>query len=135
MPRYPKPRRTRLPTVPARACTFCLRCFTAPNIAAGYYAILQVIHGTAVEPWHFDSAAKAIGVAIVFDLFDGRIARLTNTASDFGRELDSLADVITFGVAPALLAWMWGFRMLPAESDSEWRTRSSAIRRGCVSCS
>jgi CDP-diacylglycerol--serine O-phosphatidyltransferase len=86
--------------------------FTTANIAAGYYAILQVTHATAAEYWHFDNAAKAIGFAIVFDGMDGFIARMTRTSSDFGRELDSLADVITFGVAPALLGWMWGFRML-----------------------
>src|SRR6202163_417624 len=60
-----------------------------------------------------DFAAKAIGFAVLFDGLDGRIARMTHTASDFGREFDSLADVITFGVAPALLAWMWGFSLLP----------------------
>jgi CDP-diacylglycerol---serine O-phosphatidyltransferase len=87
--------------------------FTAGNIAMGYYAILQVTHATVAEPWHFDFAAKAIGFAVLFDGLDGRIARVTHTSSDFGRELDSLADVITFGVAPALLAWMWGFRQLP----------------------
>ena len=78
--------------------------FTAANIAMGYYAILQVTHATVAEPWHFDFAAKAIGFAVLFDGLDGRIARMTHTSSDFGRELDSLADVITFGVAPALLA-------------------------------
>ena len=57
-----------------------------------------------------DNASKAIGWAIVFDGLDGRIARMTNTASPFGRELDSLADVITFGVAPAVLAYVWGVR-------------------------
>jgi CDP-diacylglycerol--serine O-phosphatidyltransferase len=87
--------------------------FTTANIALGYYAILQVTHGTPQDPTHFDNAAKAIGVAVLFDGLDGRIARITHTASDFGRELDSLADVITFGVAPAMLAWMWGFRQLP----------------------
>ncbi len=88
--------------------------FTTANIAFGYYAILQVTHGSVAEPWHFDFAAKAIGFAVLFDGLDGRIARMTHTSSDFGRELDSLADVITFGVAPALLGWMWGFRQLPA---------------------
>jgi CDP-diacylglycerol--serine O-phosphatidyltransferase len=88
--------------------------FTTLNIAAGYYAILQVTHGSLAEAWHFDNAAKAIGFAVLFDGLDGRIARMTHTSSDFGRELDSLADVITFGVAPALLAWMWGFRLLSA---------------------
>jgi len=93
--------------------------FTTANIAAGYYAILQVTHATPAEPWHFDNAAKAIGFAVLFDGLDGRIARLTKTSSDFGRELDSLADVITFGVAPAMLAWMWGFRMLRAFSTAD----------------
>jgi CDP-diacylglycerol--serine O-phosphatidyltransferase len=87
--------------------------FTTANIALGYYAILQVTHGTLADHAHFDNAAKAIGFAVLFDGLDGRIARMTGTSSDFGRELDSLADVITFGVAPALLAWMWGFRQLP----------------------
>lgn len=97
--------------------------FTAGNMAAGYYAISQAILGATGDPWHFDHAAKAIGFAIVFDFFDGGIARLTNTASAFGRELDSLADVIAFGVAPAILAWIWGFRMLPANLDADVRTR------------
>src|SRR5207244_6969515 len=66
--------------------------FTTANIAAGYYAILQIIHATAAEPWHLDNAAKAIGFAVLFDGLDGRIARMTKTSSDFGRELDSLAD-------------------------------------------
>ncbi len=86
--------------------------FTTANMAAGYFAILQVIHGSPAEPWHFDNAAKAIGIAFVLDGVDGSIARMTGTNSDFGRELDSLADVISFGVAPAMLAWMWGFREL-----------------------
>src|SRR5437868_639742 len=87
--------------------------FTTANIAFGYYAILQITHATVADSWHFDNAAKAIGFAVMFDGLDGRIARMTGTSSDFGRELDSLADVITFGVAPALLAWTWGFRQLP----------------------
>src|SRR5882672_4725872 len=86
--------------------------FTAANIAAGYYAILHAMQGSPIDAWHFDHAAKAIGVAVVADGLDGRIARLTKTTSDFGREFDSLADVITFGVAPAVLAFVWGFRWL-----------------------
>src|SRR6266568_9364466 len=86
--------------------------FTTANIAAGYYAILQVTHGNFTDFWHFDNAAKAIGFAVLFDGLDGRIARMTKTSSDFGRELDSLADVITFGVAPAMLAWTWGFHLM-----------------------
>ncbi len=87
--------------------------FTAGNIAAGFYALLQSIQGSATEWWHFDHAALAIGFAVLFDGLDGQIARLTNTASDFGREFDSLADTITFGVAPSILAYRWGVRMLP----------------------
>ena len=97
--------------------------FTAANIAAGYYAIAQSMLGDAQSVWHFDHAAKAIGFAVVADGLDGRIARMTNTTSDFGRELDSLADVITFGVAPAILAWMWGFRMLADAPSQEIHTR------------
>ena len=94
--------------------------FTCANVLLGYYAILQVIHGAiqfavanatqtpVQQAWHFDNAAKAIGFAVLFDGLDGRIARMTGTTSDFGRELDSLADVITFGIAPALLAFAWG---------------------------
>ena len=91
--------------------------FTTANIAAGFYAILQTVHGSG-EPRHMDYAAMAIGFAVLFDGLDGRIARMTHTDSDFGKELDSLADVITFGVAPALLAWMWGFHLLPAATMS-----------------
>ena len=87
--------------------------FTALNIGAGYFAITETLQGTMADLWNFDLAAKAIGFAIVADGLDGFVARLTNTTSDFGREFDSLADVITFGVAPALLAWMWGVRQLP----------------------
>jgi CDP-diacylglycerol---serine O-phosphatidyltransferase len=87
--------------------------FTALNIGLGYFAITETLQGTGEYSWHFDLAAKAIGVAILADGLDGFVARLTHTTSDFGREFDSLADVITFGVAPALLAWMWGVRWLP----------------------
>lgn len=97
--------------------------FTAMNIALGFFAILQSFEGSAQQPHHFDYAALAIGIAIPFDAIDGRIARLTNTASDFGRELDSLADVITFGVAPALLAFAWGFRSLPPDMPADYRVR------------
>ena len=108
--------------------------FTPANIAAGYFAISRQCTG-ACRTLAFDYAAKAIGFAILFDGLDGRIARMTNTTSDFGTELDSLADVITFGVAPAILAWMWGFRLLPPLADSECRTKSFSWARLLVSCS
>ena len=106
--------------------------FTTANIAAGFYAILQTVNGASGEAWHLDFAAKAIGFAVLFDGLDGRIARLTHTASDFGRELDSLADVIAFGVAPALLAWMWGFHLLPLVIAPDLRQKITEL--GSVAC-
>ncbi len=97
--------------------------FTTANLALGYYAISQVMQGSAEAPQHFDQAAKAIGLAVLCDGLDGRIARMTNTTSEFGKQLDSLADAITFGVAPAILAWNWGFRELPAALMGDFRTR------------
>jgi CDP-diacylglycerol--serine O-phosphatidyltransferase len=93
--------------------------FTAGNIGAGYFAIAQTFQATATGDFsHFDLAAKAIGFAVFFDGMDGLIARMTNTASEFGKQLDSLADVITFGVAPALLAFAWGMRFTNAPADN-----------------
>lgn len=91
--------------------------FTSGSIALGYYIIMQSIRATVVgnpvlAAAAFDHAALAIAFAIVFDGLDGRIARMTNTSSAFGKELDSLADVITFGMAPSLLAYLWGVRQL-----------------------
>jgi CDP-diacylglycerol--serine O-phosphatidyltransferase len=93
--------------------------FTAGNIFLGFIAILRSIQGALVgASGHlgsnpdFEVAAKAIGIAVVLDGLDGRIARLTNTTSDFGREMDSLADVITFGIAPAVLAYTWGVQFV-----------------------
>jgi CDP-diacylglycerol--serine O-phosphatidyltransferase len=99
---------------PSRGMYVLPSLFTAGNMAAGYYAITQSIQGSVADQSYFDRAALALGIAVLFDGLDGMIARMTNTASDFGKELDSLADVITFGVAPSLLAYIWGFRMLPA---------------------
>ncbi len=106
--------------------------FTAGNIAAGFYAIVQSIQGSAADHAYFDRASLAIGFAVLFDGLDGRIARMTRTTSDFGRELDSLADVITFGVAPAVLAYIWGFRMLPVTVSSSLRER--VVHLGVFAC-
>nr|WP_233581573.1 CDP-alcohol phosphatidyltransferase family protein [Acidipila sp. EB88] len=106
--------------------------FTAGNIAAGYFAITQSLEGSVLEPQHFDYAALAIGFAIPFDTIDGRIARMTNTTSEFGKELDSLADVITFGVAPSLLAYCWGFQMLPPSMGGGLRHK--LIQFGALLC-
>ena len=106
--------------------------FTAGNIAAGYYAITQSLEGSALAPQHFNYAALAIGFAIPFDAIDGRIARMTNTTSDFGKELDSLADVITFGVAPSILAFSWGFRSLAVSGYPDIRQR--LVQLGAFIC-
>jgi CDP-diacylglycerol--serine O-phosphatidyltransferase len=88
--------------------------FTAGSLGAGYFSITQTLDAISHDaPSHLDWAAIAILFAIPFDALDGRIARMTNTTSEFGKELDSLADVITFGVAPSLLAFVWGFHFLP----------------------
>jgi CDP-diacylglycerol--serine O-phosphatidyltransferase len=106
---------------PSRGMYVLPSLFTAGNMAAGYYAITQSIQGSVADQSYFDRAALALGIAVLFDGLDGIIARMTNTASDFGKELDSLADVITFGVAPSLLAYIWGFRMLPVLEHPQLR--------------
>ncbi len=108
---------------PSRGMYLLPSLLTAGNIAAGYYAITQGMQGSAAAPAYFDRAALAIGFAVLFDGVDGQVARRTRTTSDFGKELDSLADVITFGAAPSLLAYMWGFRLLPASVDPLYRDR------------
>lgn len=106
--------------------------FTMGNLGAGFYAILQAVQGRIGEPHHFDFAAIAIGFAVLFDGLDGTIARLTNTSSDFGRELDSLADVVTFGLAPATLAYFWGFHQLPLDLDPD--LRHNLLQFGGIVC-
>jgi CDP-diacylglycerol--serine O-phosphatidyltransferase len=96
--------------------------FTACSIGLGFFAITEVFNAVAYPDQvahHLDLAAIAILFGIPFDGLDGRIARMTNTTSEFGRELDSLADAITFGVAPAILALFWGFHFLPITMDAE----------------
>jgi CDP-diacylglycerol--serine O-phosphatidyltransferase len=91
--------------------------FTVANMLCGYYAILATLEGRYVD---FDRAACAIGFAYLFDSMDGRIARMMGTESAFGREFDSLADVVSFGIAPAFLAYAWAIRDLAAASAPEW---------------
>jgi len=122
MDQVPKPRRKL-----SKGMYILPSLFTTANMALGYYAILEVMHATAIDYWHLDNAAKAIGFAVLFDGLDGRIARMTGTSSDFGRELDSLADAVTFGVAPALLAWTWGFRLMPQILLTEWHIKLTQL--------
>ncbi len=74
---------------------------TCCSLFCGFYSIVASING------HFFTAAIAILIAAVFDCLDGRVARMTGTTSQFGKELDSLCDLVSFGVAPALLAYLW----------------------------
>ncbi len=105
---------------PRRGMYLLPSLFTAGNIAAGYFSITQTIEAMGGNAqMHLDWAAIAILFAIPFDALDGRIARMTNTTSEFGKELDSLADVIAFGVAPSLLAFVWGFHFLPQTLNAQ----------------
>jgi CDP-diacylglycerol--serine O-phosphatidyltransferase len=80
--------------------------FTMANLFCGYACIVYAMRG------EFDIAAPFIGFAMVLDMLDGRIARMTGATSDFGIELDSLADVVSFGMAPAILSFTWGLQPL-----------------------
>ncbi|MDT5158051.1 MAG: CDP-diacylglycerol---serine O-phosphatidyltransferase [Acidobacteriota bacterium] len=103
--------------------------FTAANIGMGYFAVMAALRGfqlldgitanqvldelakhkLAAATAHFDNASRAIGWAILFDTLDGRIARLTKTTTEIGIQFDSIADVLTFGIAPAVLVYAWGY--------------------------
>jgi CDP-diacylglycerol--serine O-phosphatidyltransferase len=103
--------------------------FTAANIGMGYFAVMaaqrgfQMLDGVslgqplegevgqkiAAATMHFDNASRAIGWAILFDTLDGRVARLTKTTTEIGIQFDSIADVLTFGIAPAVLVYAWGY--------------------------
>jgi CDP-diacylglycerol--serine O-phosphatidyltransferase len=93
--------------------------FTVANLLCGYYAVVAAMVGGAED---FDHAAKAIGIAILFDSLDGRIARMTGTNTEFGVQFDSLADVVSFGIAPAIVAYAWGYRNLTGVASEGART-------------
>ncbi|WP_232772152.1 CDP-diacylglycerol--serine O-phosphatidyltransferase [Shewanella sp. Actino-trap-3] len=80
--------------------------FTTAGLFSGFYAVISSMNG------HFESAAIAIFIAMICDGLDGRVARLTNTQSDFGAEYDSMADMVSFGMAPAILAYNWALQDL-----------------------
>ncbi|MEO8573246.1 MAG: phosphatidylcholine/phosphatidylserine synthase [Pyrinomonadaceae bacterium] len=100
--------------------------FTAANVAMGFLAVLYSIRGfqlVITEPTqaagYFDYAAVAIGLAILFDTLDGRVARMTKTATEIGVQFDSLADVLTFGIAPIALIYSWAIGASFNEHSSE----------------
>ena len=97
--------------------------FTAANVAMGFWAVLSSIRGfqaISVNPeaaaHYFNQGAIAIGLAIFFDTMDGRIARATRTATEIGVQFDSLADVLTFGIAPTALLFGWAIAPTFTES-------------------
>ncbi len=100
-----KPRRKGIYLVPNLLTTGCL--------FSGFYAIVAAIDK------HFAPAGMAVFVAMLFDTLDGRIARLTHTESAFGKEYDSLADMVSFGLAPAIVAYQWGVVRI-AEFGHQW---------------
>ena len=100
--------------------------FTAANIAMGFFAVIWSIRGfhlafenPSAAASYFNYAAIAIGLAILFDTLDGRVARMTKTATELGVQFDSLADVLTFGIAPIALIYSWGFAPSFGEKTSE----------------
>ena len=120
---------------PRRAAYALPTMFTAGNVFLGFYALIQTFQGAMQiaaaatgANVHFEAAAIAIGAAVFLDGLDGRIARMTNTVSEFGREMDSLADVISFGIAPAVLAFAWGVEFVTA--PQEWITPDALRKLG-----
>src|SRR5437660_9568875 len=100
-----KPRRKGIYLLPNLLTTGCL--------FSGFYAIVAAIDK------HFAPAGMAVFVAMIFDTLDGRIARATHTESAFGKEYDSLADMVAFGLAPAIVASQWGVLRI-AEFGTYW---------------
>jgi len=92
--------------------------FTVGNLLCGFYAVLATLQGGLAN---LDDAARAIGFAILFDTVDGFIARITRTNTDFGKQFDSLADMVSFGMAPAVLAFSWGVQVMMQADGTQAR--------------
>jgi CDP-diacylglycerol--serine O-phosphatidyltransferase len=99
--------------VPRRGIYLLPNAFTTAALFCGFYAIVQAMN------LKFDYACWAIFIAMILDSLDGRIARLTNTQSEFGAQYDSLADMVSFGAAPALVMYEWSLRTL-AQGRMGW---------------
>ncbi len=80
--------------------------FTLTALFAGFYAIIAAMKG------HFDDACVAVFIGMIMDTLDGRVARLTHTQTEFGAQFDSLSDMVSFGVAPAVILYAWGLNSL-----------------------
>jgi len=86
---------------------------TTGALFAGFYSVIAAIDG------NFVASAWAIYIAMFLDGIDGRVARMTSTASDFGKEFDSLADMVSFGIAPAIVTYQWGVERI-SEYGAAW---------------
>jgi CDP-diacylglycerol--serine O-phosphatidyltransferase len=96
---------------------------TTGTLFGGFYAIVAAVDR------NYARAGIAVFVAMVFDGLDGRVARWTNTQSEFGKEYDSLCDMVAFGLAPAILVYLWGVDQLRLESIAQWGVESTDYRR------
>lgn len=92
---------------PRRGVYFLPAAFTVANVFCGFFSMISSIRG------ELGLAGMLIGLAILLDTLDGRVARFANASSEFGREFDSLADQVSFGVAPMILAYSWGLSLWP----------------------
>lgn len=99
--------------------------FTTSALLAGFYAIITATNG------QFETSAIAILVAMVLDGFDGRVARMTNTTTAFGAEYDSMADMVSFGVAPAFLMYEWSLSSLPVSEYGQLGWVACFVYTGC----
>lgn len=88
-------------SLPSRGIYLLPNLLTTAGLFSGFYAVVSSMNG------HYISAAIAIFIAMIFDGLDGRVARMTNTQSEFGAEYDSMADMVSFGIAPGLVAYNW----------------------------
>lgn len=113
--------------------------FTAANMFFGFVSLMKsfegamlIARGLSGAEAQFVMAAQFIGLAVLMDGLDGRIARMTNTTSDFGREMDSMSDAIGFGVAPSVLAFAWGFYGIDTSGNDF--ARDHLLRLGYFVC-
>ena len=101
------------PLRPRRAIYLLPNLLTTAALFGGFYGIVAAVNG------EFERAALSLFLAGVFDGLDGRVARWTKTESAFGKEYDSLSDMVSFGVAPALICYQWGIAGI-ADYGSAW---------------
>ena len=113
------------PRRPGRGIYLLPNLFTTSAVLAGFYAVIAAANG------QFETSAIAILVAMILDGFDGRVARMTNTTTAFGAEYDSMADMISFGMAPAFLMYTWSLSHLPVAEYGQLGWVACFVYTGC----